>query len=227
MISGLYTHPLMLHAQGAGGTSVLVPTGLTIQLPSVSFIVFVFVHWLIHWTDASAAAPIFLLRSGDFNVPRGLVGIGLSADGLALPNSFEQGLLASTDMGVVQASLCERFHLTGPELYPTRIDWGEYLRSNTGPCLPFSHPLTPHPPLRAIGAGTTPLPHRDQPLLGGLGDSDRGCGDVSSPCVISEDWKPGPLGGAEQEGEDQGDPSLGVVRDGAAGRGVLPWSLRR
>ena len=89
MISGLYTHPLMLHAQGAGGTSILVPTGLTVQLPSVSVIVLVFVHWLIHVTDASAATPIFSLRSGDFNVPWGIVGIGLSADGLALPNSFE------------------------------------------------------------------------------------------------------------------------------------------
>ena len=179
MIIGLYTHPLMLHAQGANGTSVLVPTGLTVRLPSVSFIVLVFVHWLIHWTDASAAAPIFSLRSGDFNVPQGLVGIGLSADGMALPSSFERGLLASSDLGIVQASLCERFQLTGPELYPTRFDWGEYLCSNTGstgPCLPFSHPSTPNPPVHARDGGTTPLPHRDQPLLGGLGDSAGGVG---------------------------------------------------
>ena len=39
LITGLYTHPLMLHAHDANGTSVLVSTGLTVRLPSVSFIV--------------------------------------------------------------------------------------------------------------------------------------------------------------------------------------------
>ena len=230
LITGLYTHPLMLHAHDANGTSVLVSTGLTVRLPSVSFIVIAFVHWLIHVTDASAGAPIFSLRSGDYNVPRGIVGIGLSADGLALPSSFERGLLASSDLGVVQASLCERFQLTGPELYPTRFDWGEYLRSNTGstgPSLPVSRPSTPNPPSYAGTAGTTPLPHRGQPLPGGIGDSAGGWGDVSSARVIREDRKPGPLGGAEPEGEGKGDPSPGLDGGGAGGGRVLPRRSKR